>query len=87
MVKVRNTFLNGLDFAHIDPKGALLISCQDSCSQGVNTTTLDTDELGKEFLGKAVLPRMVSAKRGRCIAEGRQGSFIPRVTTAIQQVA
>lgn len=87
-VEMNNTFLSGLDFPHIHPsKGHVLISCQDSYPRGVNTTRLDTDELGKEFLGKAILPRMVGAKRRRCITEGRQGSFIPRVTTAIQQVA
>lgn len=86
-VKVSNAFLNTFDSPPHPPKGHILLSCQDRYPRGVNTTELDTDQLGKEFTGKAILPSMVSVKRRGHVTEGRQGSFISRVTTGIQQIA
>jgi hypothetical protein len=47
--------------------------------------SLDTDQLGKEFTGKRVLPRMVCIKQGGHVAQGRRGTLIATVTVSIQQ--
>lgn len=47
--------------------------------------TLDTNQLGEEFTGKSVLPRMVCTEWRRHVTEGRRGALIFTVTVSIQQ--
>lgn len=62
------TLLNTLD--SLPPKGADPTLLPGELCKGVNTTELDTDQLGKEFIGKAILPSTVSGKWRGHVTEG-----------------
>lgn len=47
--------------------------------------SLDTDQLGKEFIGKSVLPGMVYPKQRGHVAERRGGALTCTVTIGIQE--
>lgn len=46
---------------------------------------LDTYQLGKEFIGKGVLPGMVYTKQRGHVAERGRGALICTVTISIQE--
>lgn len=47
--------------------------------------SLDTDQLGKEFIGKSVLPGMVCPEQRGHVAERGGGALIGTVTIGIQE--